>query len=148
MSSKQALSVVDPFRHLQTAIRTASEGSGRTRRQKLILTRFEAFLNANPNRRLHLPEICSAIRTPERTLRLACVDYLGMGPIRYIALRRMHLVRRAFLQATPSTTTVTEIANDHGFTEIGRLAGTYRTLFGETPSTTLHGTNRKRVRHG
>ena len=60
-----------------------------------------------------------------------------MGPIRYLALRRMNLVRRALLRAVSSTTTVTRIATDHGFWELGRFAVSYNALFGETPSVTL-----------
>jgi AraC-like DNA-binding protein len=60
-----------------------------------------------------------------------------MGPIRYLNLRRMHLVRRALLRADPSKT-VTQVATDHGFWELGRFAVGYRALFGESPSATLH----------
>ena len=60
-----------------------------------------------------------------------------MGPIRYLTLRRMHLARRALLQADASTATVTQIVTDHGFLELGRFAVTYRALFGETPSMSL-----------
>jgi len=45
-----------------------------------------------------------------------------MGPIRYLSLRRMHLVRRALLCADPATATVTRLATDHGFWELGRLS--------------------------
>jgi transcriptional regulator GlxA family with amidase domain len=48
----------------------------------------------------------------------------------------MHLVRRALLRATPPVT-VTKIATDHGFWELGRFSVAYRALFGETPSVTL-----------
>jgi AraC-like DNA-binding protein len=71
------------------------------------------------------------------TLRAACEEHLGMGPIRYLALRRMHLVRRAQLRAVSSTTTVTRIAADRGFWELGRFATNYHSLFGEKPSVTL-----------
>jgi transcriptional regulator GlxA family with amidase domain len=107
------------------------------RRHDLIVTRFEEFLEANPNKPLYLPEICAAIEVAERTLRVACEEHLGMGPIRYLALRRMHLARRALLQAKPSIT-VTHVATDHGFWELGRFAVAYRALFGESPSETLH----------
>ncbi|TMK47760.1 MAG: AraC family transcriptional regulator [Alphaproteobacteria bacterium] len=60
-----------------------------------------------------------------------------MGPIRYLSLRRMHLVRRALLRADPSTTTVTRLATDQGFWELGRFSVAYRALFGESPSQTL-----------
>jgi transcriptional regulator GlxA family with amidase domain len=102
-----------------------------------IVSRFEEYLEANPNTPLYLVEICAAIGAAERTLRAACEEHLGMGPIRYLALRRMHLVRRALLQAVPSRTTVTRIATDHGFWELGRFAVGYKALFGETPSVTL-----------
>jgi transcriptional regulator GlxA family with amidase domain len=60
-----------------------------------------------------------------------------MGPIRYLSLRRMYLVRRALLRADPSTATVTRIVTDHGFWELGRFSVSYRTLFGESPSESL-----------
>ena len=60
-----------------------------------------------------------------------------MGPIRYLTLRRMHLVRRALLHSHPSKTTVTKIVTDYGFWELGRFSVAYRTLFGEPPSETL-----------
>jgi hypothetical protein len=49
----------------------------------------------------------------------------------------LHLVRRAFLRADPSTTTVTRLATDQGFWELGRFSVAYRALFGELPSQTL-----------
>ncbi|MBR0831520.1 helix-turn-helix domain-containing protein [Bradyrhizobium manausense] len=60
-----------------------------------------------------------------------------MGPIRYLALRRMRLARRAVVRSDPSRTTVTKIVSDHGFWELGRFSVAYRMLFGESPSCTL-----------
>jgi AraC-like DNA-binding protein len=107
------------------------------RRHDIILSRFIKFLEANPDRPLYLTEICAATGAAERTLRASCEEHLGMGPIRYLTLRRMHLVRRALLRSSPSKITVTQIVTDHGFWELGRFAVAYRTLFGETPSDTL-----------
>jgi AraC-like DNA-binding protein len=111
--------------------------STRGRRHDVIIARFEEFLEANPDRPLYLTEICAAIGVAERTLRASCEEHLGMGPIRFLTLRRMHLVRHALLSAVPSTSTVTGIATDHGFWELGRFAVAYRALFGESPSETL-----------
>ena len=114
-----------------------SELTAGSRRHDLIVARFEEFLEANPDQPLYLAEICAAIGVSERTLRAACEEHLGMGPIRYLALRRMHLVRRALLRADPSRTNVTRIATDHGFWELGRFSVSYRELFGELPSESL-----------
>ena len=62
------------------------------------MARFEEFLEANPDQPLYLAEICAAIGVAERTLRICCEQHLGMGPIRYLFLRRMHLVRQALLR--------------------------------------------------
>ena len=108
-------------------------------RHDMIVARFEAFLETNPSKPLYLTEICAGIGVAERTLRAACERHLGMGPVRYLTLRRMHLVRRALRRADASTATVTRIAtDDHGFWELGRFAGAYRSIFGESPSVTLH----------
>lgn len=111
--------------------------STRGRGHDATIARFEEFLEANPDRPLYLTEICAAIGVAERTLRASCEEHLGMGPIRFLTLRRMHLVHRALLSAVPSTSTVTRIATDHGFCELGRFAVAYRAAFGESPSETL-----------
>jgi AraC-like DNA-binding protein len=129
---------------LLVMIRCLSEGdpscltkSGR--RHDRIITRFEEFLEMHPEQPLYLAEICAAIGVAERTLRGICEDHLGMGPIRFLTLRRLHLVRRALQQTNSATTTVTRVATDHGFWELGRFSVAYKALFGEAPSETLRG---------
>jgi AraC-like DNA-binding protein len=114
-----------------------SERTVGSRRHDVIVAKFEDFLEAHPDMPLYLTEICAAIGVAERTLRAACEEHLGMGPIRYLSLRRMHLVRRALLRANSSMATVTQVATDHGFWELGRFSVAYRTLFGELPSESL-----------
>jgi AraC-like DNA-binding protein len=60
-----------------------------------------------------------------------------VGRRAYLWLRRMHLVRWALRSADAEKTTVTAIATDHGFWELGRFAVAYRSLFGEAPSAAL-----------
>jgi AraC-like DNA-binding protein len=60
-----------------------------------------------------------------------------MSPMRYLWLRRMHLARRGLRVANPAATTVTEIATNYGFWELGRFSVAYRLLFGESPSAAL-----------
>jgi AraC-like DNA-binding protein len=107
------------------------------RSHQIIMRRFQRLLDENPQRPLYVPEVCAAIRVPERTLRLCCQEHLGMSPKQYLLLRRMQQARRALGGATAAGTTVTDIASRFGFWHFGRFAGCYRSLFGETPSATL-----------
>lgn len=127
---------------LHLTVRCVAEGASAEiksgdHRHGAVVARFEEFLEANPDRAIYLTEICTAIGVAERTLRAACEEHLGMGPIRFLTLRRMHLVRRALLLAHPCEKTVTRIATDQGFWELGRFSVAYRALFGESPSETL-----------
>jgi AraC-like DNA-binding protein len=139
-SSEAARALEQELIHLM--IRCLSEGvplkrtAGAHRRDR-ILALFEDYLAANGGRALYLPEVCAAIGVAERTLRGACEEHFGMGPIRYLTLRRMHLVRRVLLRSDPSETSVTRVATNHGFWELGRFSVIYRTLFGEMPSESL-----------
>src|SRR5215475_361273 len=108
------------------------------RHHTAVINRFEELLAANRDRPMHLAEICAEVGASERTLEICCEEHLGMGPIRYLWLRRMHLARRALIGADPSNTTVTQIATGHGFWELGRFSVSYKRLFGESPSATLH----------
>jgi transcriptional regulator GlxA family with amidase domain len=103
----------------------------------VIIGKIKELSAVNCHRPMCLAEICAAIGVSERTLRTCCEKHLGMGPIRFLWLRRMHLARRALILADPTEATVTRIATDHGFWELGRFAVSYRTLFGEPPSASL-----------
>ncbi|MET4155666.1 AraC-like DNA-binding protein [Bradyrhizobium sp. RT9b] len=123
-------------------VRCLAEGAGieitaGRRRHDAIIARLEDYLAENPDRAIYLTELCAATGVSERTLRSACEEHLGMAPIRYLTLRRMHLVRRALLRADASKATVTHIVTNYGFWELGRFSVAYRTLFGELPSETL-----------
>ena len=46
-----------------------------------------------------------------------------MSPGQYARLRRLNLVRAALQRADPATASVSAIARQHGFSELGRFAG-------------------------
>lgn len=106
------------------------------RRRSAIIRRLFAVLEEIPDAPIHIPDLCTRVGVPSRTLRTVCNEYLGMGPKKYLHLRRLHLVRRV-LRAAEGETTVTQVATRFGFWELGRFAVEYRALFGESPSATL-----------
>jgi AraC-like DNA-binding protein len=114
-----------------------AETSSAHRRHAAIMRRLEELLEANPDRTLYLAELCTATAASDSTLRACCQEHLGMSPTRYLWLRRMHLARRALRLADPAAASVTEVATNYGFWELGRFSVAYRSLFGEPPSAAL-----------
>jgi len=116
----------------------AEEDSLALRHHQAIMRRFRALIEANVGNPLYLPEICAALGVSNRTLQRCCHEQLGLSPLRYLWLRRMHMVRAALIVSHPTPGAVTEIATRYGFWELGHFSVAYRSLFGERPSATLH----------
>jgi AraC-like DNA-binding protein len=112
---------------------------GARQRQAEVMARFENVLASHCYRHMPMPEVCAAVGASERTLRLCCAQFLHMSPLNYARLRRLNLVRSMLTRVEPATATIASIARRHGFSELGRFATHYRSVFGETPSTTLRG---------
>jgi AraC-like DNA-binding protein len=110
---------------------------GGRRRHKNIIDRFKDILAAHSDRPQRIAEICAALGVSERTLRACSSEILGVSAGRYMRMRRLHLVRAALCRCDPATPTVASVARRYGFTELGRFAVEYRTMFGEKPSETL-----------
>ncbi len=116
----------------------AADRIAKTRhRHAAVMVRFEEVLTKHIDRKPNMQALCTEVGVAERTLRLCCADVLGLSPTRYLLLRRLNRVRAALRRADPSTVTVAEVAHNNRFLELGRFAVTYRSIFGESPSTTL-----------
>lgn len=107
------------------------------RRHEKIMRRFHRAISEHEEEAIYIPDLCAIVGVPERTLRLCCHESFGMGPKRYLMLRRMDLARRALRNADRAKTTVTEVAANLGFWNFGRFSLEYKALYGESPSTTL-----------
>lgn len=104
--------------------------------EERIRGRLLQVLTDEPDAPLGIAELCTTAACSERALRRVFGRTFGTSPSRFLRLRRLDAARRA-LQAPLRGTTVTTVAMDFGFADIGRFAGTYRRSFGELPSTTL-----------
>ena len=107
------------------------------RRHAAVVVRFEEVLTKHIDWKLNMQALCAEVGVAERTLRMCCAEVLGVSPTRYVLLRRLNRARAALRRADPSTATVAEVARNNQFMEFGRFAVTYRSIFGESPSTTL-----------
>jgi AraC-like DNA-binding protein len=120
-------------------VSTGEYGEDRSvlRQHAAVMRRFRRAVEEKPDEALFIPELCRAIGSSARTLQICCQEQLGVSPKRYLLLRRMQLARRALQESAPTATTVTEIATQYGFWQLGRFAGEYKALFGESPSMIL-----------
>jgi len=106
-------------------------------RHRQIVARLEEAMRDHPEEMLCLPDICAAVGVAQRTLNLACMEFLGQGATQYARARRLDHVRQTLLASDPAETHVTSVAVHYGFWELGRFAQAYRMRFGERPSDTL-----------
>jgi AraC family ethanolamine operon transcriptional activator len=81
--------------------------------------------------------LASSVGVTDRTLLRVFEENFGASPRTYLALRRLHAVRRSLLRERAPDSTVADVLIRHGIWEFGRFAARYRRQFGETPSETL-----------
>lgn len=106
-------------------------------RHRRIVARLERALRERPEGMLSLPDLCAEVGVAQRTLNLACQEFLGQGAMQYARGCRLDHVRQTLLISDPASTQVTGVAMRYGFWELGRFAQAYRLRFGESPSKTL-----------
>lgn len=88
-------------------------------------------------------DLCSAVGVPARTLRSCFAAFLGIGPHRYLVLRRLGMVRRELSLPELPAQSVKTVAARYGFSDLGRFAAKYREQFDELPSVTLRAARKR-----
>lgn len=112
--------------------------SGRTAAaitRRRVVERAETFLRDNLSEPIALGDLCAVTGVSERSLRNAFHDVYGVSPKQYMLQARLERVHAAL--AAGAGPTVTTVATDHGFFELGRFACRYKATYGQHPSTTL-----------
>jgi AraC family ethanolamine operon transcriptional activator len=120
---------------MNTAPTNARPNSSR----EAIVERAEQLLRTRAAESIPIAHLSLLVGVSERGLRNAFHSVRGMSPKRFVIHDRLRDVRRALTQPRAAHCTVTDIATQYGFFELGRFAGRYKAEFGETPSATLRG---------
>ena len=108
------------------------------------IRKAERWIDANLSDAIGVEEIATAIGVSPRSVQSAFRRVRGYSPSNAILRRRLERSRAALAAAGPDDT-VTKIATELGFYELGRFAVRFRQEFGEKPSETLR---RSRPRAG
>lgn len=106
-------------------------------RRRELARRARDYMEENLDRALSRTELCTLAGTPSRSLDAAFRELYGASPVAYHRLIRLNRVRGELKSRDARESTVSEVACDFGFNHFGRFSGTYKALFGETPSATL-----------
>ena len=106
-----------------------------------LVRRAVQFVEEHAGSALTTSEIAAGIGASVRALQAGFRKWRQVTPTKYLRTVRLQRVRDALLQAEPSTT-VTDVALDHGFLHLGRFSQHYKRAFGENPAATLARTRR------
>jgi AraC-like DNA-binding protein len=107
------------------------------RQRHTLIDRFDKLVATDLLSDVRVASISQVLGVSDRFLRQCCEEQLGMNPMRYLKLRRLHSVHCALQGGDPVTLRVSDAARRSGFRHLGRFAAEYRHLFGESPSVTL-----------
>ena len=114
--------------------------------QQEVVERAEAYARAHQGALVSVANLSRIVGISERGLRNAFYRVRGMSPKRCLLAERLEGARRSLRAARNTPATVTGVATDYGFFELGRFAATYKEAFGEAPSETLRGVSRQTIR--
>ncbi len=95
------------------------------------------LLGQAEGRPLSVADLVRASGVSERSLRAHFRACFGVGPHRYLQIRRLHLIRTALVIAATRRETVAGVARRFGYADAGRMAADYFGMFGEYPHQTL-----------
>ena len=126
-----------PLPRPKTSPAPMARSRGQQTTRQANITRVMELLQHHEEQPIRLSELCRDADVSERTLRSIFKQMFGVGPNRYLHIRRLHLVRVALSMANPDTESVSQIALRFGFSDSGRMASDYYRLFGEYPKKTL-----------
>lgn len=117
---------------------SAFSSAGADTGYRYLVERAEHLALADIDHPLHISALCLALDVSQRTLRKAFHKICGLPPCRRLRMLRLDQARQALLSADSEPATVTEIATQFGFLELGRFSVEYRKTFGESPSQTRY----------
>jgi AraC-like DNA-binding protein len=101
------------------------------------IERARQYIEAHSEGPIRMAELARDLGVSLRALQAAFQRQLGRSPTEYLFECRLMNVRQHLLNA-PEGATVTSIATECGFVNLGAFSARYRNAFGELPSETLY----------
>lgn len=111
-------------------------GQRRLNAHGAIVRRARAYVQEHLAEPISLDAIARAAYASRRTLYRAFAEILNDTPQSYVRRLRLHRIRHDLASDAERTCTIALVATHWGMSELGRMSGWYRELFGERPSET------------
>ena len=121
-----------PHNYSDALLGAASPLRPRTLRRALV------YIEDNFAMPITVTDVAAAAGSSVRRLQEAFQDHLQQSPMGYLRNHRLDTARRALIDGRES---VTDVAQECGFSHLGRFSASYKERFGELPSQTLIGTD-------
>lgn len=102
-----------------------------------IITAALSVIHSTKIAAINIKQLKEVTNTSERTLRLVFHEFFGISPSKYILLVRLHKVKDMILDPNNSNKTIAFFSASVGFSDPGRFASRYQSLFGELPRQAL-----------
>ncbi len=102
-----------------------------------LAKKIYAYLQDHAGEPIQMIDLTALIEKSERTVERLFKKYFGIPPYTYLKFHRLHLIRKHLMQRDSSFISITQLAMENGFMEIGYFGREYKRTFGETPSETL-----------
>jgi AraC-like DNA-binding protein len=100
------------------------------------IERAREYLEAQAGEAVRISDLANELGISVRALQLGFREQLGKTPVEFLFECRLQKARMWLLSASPGAS-VTSIAIECGFANVGAFAGRYQRTFGELPSETL-----------
>jgi AraC-like DNA-binding protein len=134
----QGLLQIQPHNYTEALTESAGAAS------PAVVNRAIDLMHAHPETPWSTAELARATGASARALQRAFERAGQPSPMMYLRRLRLHHVHAELAANSPDSVTVTTVAGRWGFVHLGRFAGQYRQLFGETPSETLRAPGHRR----
>jgi transcriptional regulator GlxA family with amidase domain len=128
--------VIDPDAGRPADPQAVRPRDARVARRRLVQHAVE-FLSSHAAEGVRIGELSRVAGVSERTLRKAFHTVHGLSPKQFDLRQRLFGARRALCHVDATRKTVTTIACEFGFFELGRFSRAYKAAFGESPSQTI-----------
>ena len=104
-------------------------------RRRQRVDQIARWIDANLNERIDMARLSKIASVGERGLTKDIVAARGLSPMELVTARRLSAAR--LMLSRGGQNSIAHVAQDCGFSHLGRFAGVYRDAFGEMPSDTL-----------